>query len=261
MYSPKGGARGAALHLGAVDAAAGELGERRREEAGAVAGELEGDRGAVAPGRFGLARADEDEAGGVVLLVLDALGEDLSAVEECRASGRDRGRSRAFNGPFDRLGRRKGGRLLRLRTVPLQESAALGQRLRVGVDEVDLVEGRPRGDNEVVDDGDEQLALDLEGRLVDEDVERLGHGAVEGVLDRHHARFRLARFDGAGDSAVGGVGQEIGAGGAAARGLLAEGARRAKIGDPHERTGRLRCRTHARPRSGLPAACPCSRRA
>ena len=90
-------------------------------------------------------RREPDEAGDVVLLVGDALPEDDAAVELGGGGRRERRPGPLGVGdPANRLGRAVDRSRLGARQLLAQEAGALGERLRVGEDDLDLLE-RQRG--------------------------------------------------------------------------------------------------------------------
>ena len=139
--------------------------------------------------RAGGLRPDDDEARPVARLILDAAGEDgqsgqigQTAVADGRRAGlalRPPGRgSRGFHRHQSGIGQ-----------VRPQPAAALGQRLRMGVDGAHLGQ-RGRVAQQAMGDAREEFGLDVHV-VAQEKVEAHAHGALEGVLQRHDAQLAL----------------------------------------------------------------------
>ena len=163
---------GARLDAGHADAVGGERGQQGVQPAGLVAtGEQQA--GLVAPGGGRVLVADHQEAGGVALLVLDALGQDRHPVDlggRLAGDGRRPGLSRR---QARGLGVAGHGDALGLGQVAVEPAAALGQGLLVGVDGLDGRQVR-RLAHQVMMDAQADLADDAQGR---------GHEQVQGVAD------------------------------------------------------------------------------
>jgi len=127
----------------------------------------------------------------IAIAVLDVPGDDLRALELGRALGRDRrGVSVPAHRQLHSLRRRKRCLGLRLGEASFEELSALPQRLRVGENHLHLIGPRPGLRHQVVFDGKQQFRLDLQRRLVDENVQRFLHRAVDQILDGNHACVR-----------------------------------------------------------------------
>ena len=155
-----------ALELGHVDAVGGEaaqrLVERRRQVADA---EHEGRHDRLRSGRRPLRRlGQDDEAGGVVRLVLDVLGQDLQAVDVGRHAGRERRPARIL--PLRHLARGAGGVAGHMRLQPelADDLAALAQRMDVAVDVLDGAEIGLGDGHQMEMDRQEVLADDVQPR-------------------------------------------------------------------------------------------------
>ena len=173
-----------------VHAVAGEGLEQSIERAALILAHREDRRGqVVAAGRRRLA-SDHQEAGGVEPAVLDAALDDPQAVDPGRDLAADRRHLRVRG---RKLGRRSGARRLDdldARQIALQPVATLGQGLGVRGDAGDVAH-LPALGQQRLGDLQQQLAADRD-LARHQPVEGLGHGALDRVLDRHHAEVRLA---------------------------------------------------------------------
>ena len=125
----------------------------------------------------------------VVVAILDALGQDVAAVELRREPRAERGgllggvRCDAANG----LGRRRGRAGLRVGEPLPEEPRALRDRLRVRDHHADIAEPQAGPRHQAVAHRPHHLGHDSHVLgLAGEGVERRGHGTLERVLDWHH---------------------------------------------------------------------------
>src|SRR5690606_192915 len=102
------------------------------------------------PDRTGGLFSEDEEARGIVRLVLDVLHLDRHSVELRRELARDRGRTRFLLGDLDRARGARSVDQLRMRQVALQPVTTLRQRLVLRIDAGDLLEWI-RGDQRVRD--------------------------------------------------------------------------------------------------------------
>ena len=128
--------------------------------------------------------AEHEKPGGIRGAVLDVVVDDLEVVTLGGERPGDGGAGLVLGGLLGGAGGGRGLDDLDRRQVLLHPDAALGQRLRVGVEPPDF-RAAIAADEAMLDRHDD-LRDDLE-RAVDEQVERVGDDALGGVLDRHHA--------------------------------------------------------------------------
>ncbi|MNV37056.1 hypothetical protein D3C71_1285590 [compost metagenome] len=135
-------------------------------------------------------QADDGEAGAVVGVVLNGVGDDVQAeLSGCAFAGEGRPGG-VGGGQAGALGIARHRAALGVRQVLGQPGLALGQRLRVGQHGLDAVE-RIGGAQQVVAHQQAHFAHHMGGG-VQEEVERAGDHAFGGVLDAHHAVLRAA---------------------------------------------------------------------
>ena len=137
----------------------------RDDDAGAVF--CRGWRGAQ-----GLGQADHGKTGAVVRVVLDRMGHDVQAKLGCGAFAGQTGPGRVGGGKAGGLGVAGDRAALGMRQVFGQPRLALRQRLRVGHDHLDAVQGRVLA-QQVVAHHQAHLAHHMGGG-VQEQVERTG---------------------------------------------------------------------------------------
>ena len=128
--------------------------------------------------------------------VLDVRREDVQLVDRRRVAAGDRGRARFRGGETRRLGIARHRDLRRTRQMAGEPLRALGERLRVRIDALDLGQRR-RGRQEVLPDPQPDLAADGERRL-EHEVERAADDALGGILhgdDRMIGRAALGRAE------------------------------------------------------------------
>ena len=225
---------GAGLDFGEVGAQRRELGERRDQGAGAVFDrKRDADLICLGVGVGISGAADEEEAGVVFRVVLDAGGEDLGAVV---AGGGFTG-----DGPgvpvsqLDQLLDAAGGVVEGAGLhagMGSEKAAALGERHGMGEDAVDGGEVGAGDGDEVMADAQQGFAL--HGDVVgEEQVEVLGDGAGQRVFNGDGDGVDLAGGEGGKD--VGGErdGDDFGVGDELEGGLVAEGAGLTLDGDLH----------------------------
>ena len=184
------------LQLGHVDAVGREAAERLVEGRGQVADveDEAGDHRAVAGLRPDQIRRQDDEAGRVVLLVLDVGGEHLQAVD-LGGQWRGDGGLGEVRGIGDLPGGAGGvsGDEWRPAVLP-DDLSALAQGVHVAVDGLDRLHRRPGHAHQVEADAQEMLGDDVQagGREVVVDV---GHPPGDGVVDRNHRQLGLTVLD------------------------------------------------------------------
>ena len=180
----------------------------------------------MAAGR-GDAATEEPEARGVLGMILDVFHHHLEAVElgrQRRADGGDARRPHEAAGSF---GGGVGGDDGDSGEVAGQEHAALGCRLGLAPDLFDIGQRGGRWSQEVVVDGDLDLAADTERRVLEgQRVEGGRDRALDGVLHGHDAGVDLPFGDGGDDAHDVAHGHDLGGGqvGLAEQSLLGEGA-------------------------------------
>ena len=117
-------------------------------------------RGLVIARRRHLLVADDEKTGGVVGVVLDIVGEDVEPVELRRRLAGDGRRARLLGRPPRRFGVVGGIDPLGMGQMGIEPFATLRQRLRMGVDALDLRQlGAAR--HQMLVDADLHLAADL----------------------------------------------------------------------------------------------------
>lgn len=185
MYRSEAALRGARFDLQHVDPPLRQLAERQVERARTVGFEVEADRGLVLPRRLVILGRQHDEPGAVPRDVLDVAFAHEGAENLGRPHARYGRRPppvdlHVLHGPH---GAQRGDGL-RPRKPACQIFPALGERLRVGVDDPYLVEIDIALRQQTVVDRKDDLTPDPEVRVVDEDVGRQGDGTFRTVLKR-----------------------------------------------------------------------------
>ena len=190
--------RRAALELAQVQRTGGELLEDPEQRPRTV-GPLEADdAGLVVTARRRDPRADDDEPGLVLRVVLDLGREPLQAVDARGEVVADRGLAGLLRAgdPLGCFCGRVRGDDLGVRQLLVQPHPALRDRVRIREDGRDLAQGGAGLGEEVHRDRQVDLASDEEVVLEDERVEGDRHGPLDGVLDRHHTELVVAPLDG-----------------------------------------------------------------
>ena len=178
----------------------------------------------------GVLLADDEEAGGVAGLVLDALGKHLESVDLGGLQTRDGcgvlfGRSRACG-----LGVAADGDALGVREMAVEPAAALRQGLLMRIDRADGAEILGHA-HQVMVDPQTHLAGDHE-RRGHEHVQGVTDHALGGILDRDDTEIAGTRFDLAEDLPDGRQGEGLHRMAEVLdRRGLSEGPGRAEIGD------------------------------
>jgi hypothetical protein len=161
-----------------------------------------------------------------------AWAADVQAELGGRAFAGDAGPGRVGGGQPRAFGVAGGCAAIHIRQVRRQPALALGQRLGMGIDGFDAVQGF-RKPQQVVAHHEADFADDVQGR-VQEQVERARHHAFGGVLHRHDAVAGAAGRRGAKHLVDADAGHVLDAGAEKLqRRLLAEGAGGAQVGDAH----------------------------
>lgn len=137
-------------------------------------------RGLVLAARPERLLADDEEARGVVLAVLDVGDEDLEAVDFRRDLPRDRRRALLVAGATGCLRIARNRNALHLREVLVEPAAALRQRLGMRAQPFDVLECA-HAPHEVLVHAQLHLTADAE-RRTDEAVQGMGDRALGGVL-------------------------------------------------------------------------------
>ncbi len=214
-----------ALQLDHVHAVRGEAAHRLVERGGDVAdAEDEGGLGVRAARRgAGRIAGHDDEAGGVVPLVLDVAGEDVEPVGVSRQrGGEDALRGGGAGGQFGSGPGAVGGGLCG-DAAGIEPGAGLRDEHEMRADVADVGERGSGQAHERDAHADEGLAHDVQAGGREQPVD-VGDAAVGGVLHRQHGEVGAAVADGGDAGLEGGAGQggELGMGPCA--GLVGVGA-------------------------------------
>ena len=138
--------------------------------------------------------AHDDEARGVVRLILDAVEQDAQRVDLCGRLARERGGAVLVACAAGGFGVARDGNLLDVRQVLREPPATLRERLRMRAHAADLSDVL-HATHQVLMDAQLDLAAHLERRR-QEHVERVDvDGAFARILDRRHAEVGGARLD------------------------------------------------------------------
>ncbi len=188
-------AAGAGFDPREVDVAVGERFQEFQQQAGVVGAGVDDQRGlAAGVGPLGW-RRDGEKPGGVGILILNILGEDLEVGAVGRVVGvADTGDRGVLARGLHAAGGAGDGLPGCIGVVFFEIATALGERLRVagdGVETVALCEQR-------VADRCDDLADDS-GFVIRQRVERLGDAALDTVLDGDDAAFEIAVGNGLDD--------------------------------------------------------------
>src|SRR5476649_999666 len=185
-----------ALELHDVDAVGGEAAQRLVERGRhALHPEQEGRHaGHGTPVRPRLAAAEHQHARGVVVGILDVLGQHLQPIDPRRQRGGDGAYGEVADLGDLARGARGVGMDQRLEPVLLQKVAALGQRLDMALHRLDGLEQGAGQRHQAMLDPLEMLGDDLELGVRQEAVQ-VRDAAGDRILDRNHGQFRVARLD------------------------------------------------------------------
>ena len=182
---------GAGFDLGHVDAIAAEGGQRVIQGAHAVR-EAEHQAGAVVAGGRAALPAQHQKAGGVGDVVLDVVIQHGHVVSLGGQDAGDGGGALFFGRQLGGAGVGGGLDDFDARQVGLHPGAALAERLRMGIELLDL-RARAVGQQAMLHRQND-LRDDLQV-AIHEHVERVRDDAFGGVLDRHHAVVRAVLAD------------------------------------------------------------------
>ena len=234
MPSPSRGR--ARLDLGEVDVALRELLEHAEQLPRSVLGECHRHGGEVVARTRVVALAEHHEPSDVVVIVLDAGGENLGSIELGGPAWGDRG-GRHIRGHrlFNCFCSAERGSEFGVRQVLLQVSPALTQGLRMRIDALHRSQHHAGLHHQVVHDVKGQFLADVQPFLVQQHVQRVRNGALIAVLDRADRFVCLAEKDGHSRRGDRAVGDEFRVVCIVERCLFGEGALRPQIGDLHRR--------------------------
>ena len=153
-----------------------------------------------------IGRSQDNESRHVAAIILNTLQKNMRPVQCGRPAVRDgRGHDITLLHLLNRCRGAKRVRQIRILKSLRQEATALCEGLWVGVDQLDVLYLRTRPNDEAVIDWQDQLLPNRQGRIVYQQVQSVGDGALETILDRDHALVHLARLHGGGHGRERGV--------------------------------------------------------